>query len=146
MHGGTIEYWLNQLIEKRMIKKSIIQLSAEWCGPCRGLRDNINKNYLSKDEYKDVDYKFIDIDKPEHIWWKNFMEKNGIKSIPFMFAQETKDDEHLLFPVDRHNLEAIFEYAIDETNYLQDSTQETGEASSDTSVQEVQESGEREKV
>ena len=83
---------LNDFIWDNQEKVTVIYFSADWCGPCKKL-----KNILEKDETKlkmpELAIGYIDIDNPKN---KKLVDNYKIESIPvqiFVSIKQKSEDE-----------------------------------------------------
>ena len=70
-----------------MIKK-IVDASASWCGPCRVFA-NTYKKVSEMEEYKDIEFKSIDIESDEG---ELYVEKYNIRSVPTILLLDENDN------------------------------------------------------
>ena len=70
-----------------MIKK-IVDASASWCGPCRVFA-NTFKKVSEMEEYKDIEFKSIDIESDEG---ELYVEKYNIRSVPTILLLDENDN------------------------------------------------------
>ncbi len=79
--------------------KVILQFSAEWCGPCRGIRPAVE---TLADMHKDVKFVYIDIDN-----FGNLASSHGIASVPTFLSFKNGKQDRKLAGADRTALEHI---------------------------------------
>ena len=70
-----------------MIKK-IVDAKASWCGPCRVFA-NTFKKVSEMEEYKDIEFKSIDIESDEG---ELYVEKYNIRSVPTILLLDENDN------------------------------------------------------
>lgn len=66
----------------------ILKFSASWCGPCRVFA-NTFKKVSEMEEYKDIEFKSIDIESDEG---ELYVEKYNIRSVPTILLLDENDD------------------------------------------------------
>ena len=69
--------------------KKIIKMSATWCGPCRTYA-SIFHRVKEMEEYKDIEFKEIDIEKDED--GEVLAEKYQIRSVPTTILLDENDE------------------------------------------------------
>ena len=69
-----------------MIK--VVDCSASWCGPCRVFA-NTFKKVSEMEEYKDIEFKSIDIESDEG---ELYVEKYNIRSVPTILLLDENDN------------------------------------------------------
>ena len=66
----------------------ILKFSASWCGPCRVFA-NTFKKVSEMEEYKDIEFKSIDIESDEG---ELYVEKYNIRSVPTILILDENDN------------------------------------------------------
>lgn len=69
--------------------KKIIKLSAEWCQPCKVFANTFHK-VEEMEEYKDIEFKSIDIEKDEE--GETIAEKFQVRSVPTTILLDEEDE------------------------------------------------------
>lgn len=59
--------------------KTIVKLSAQWCGPCKVYANTFHR-VKNSDEFKNLEFKEIDIENDEE--GEIMVSKYGIRSVP----------------------------------------------------------------
>lgn len=81
-----------QLNDKELI---IIKLTADWCGPCKSIKDICKQFEDSKPS--SIQYYEIDIDESIDLYMK-FKKTKMINGIPALLAYTNEDKEHWYIP------------------------------------------------
>ena len=70
-----------------MVKK-IIKMGAQWCGPCKAFSKTF-ENVSKMDEYKDIEFKELDIDEDDAT---DMVEKFQVRSVPTIVLLNDNDE------------------------------------------------------